>query len=476
MNFHVLTLFPDMILSGLSQSIIGKAAEKGSISVHAVDIRDFTEDKHKKVDDYPYGGGAGLLMQAQPVFDAHQAVLDGIGKDKKVRTIYLTPQGRTFDQRMAEELSEEEELIFLCGHYEGIDERALEEVVTDYVSLGDFVLTGGELPAMVMIDAVARLIPGVLHNDTSASDESFSGYLLEYPQYSRPEVWRGKKVPEVLLSGDHKKIRTWRQEMAEERTRERRPDLYTAYERLMECRKALLKDKLHHIGMLALIERGQGELIWHDNTGTILRDRIGGTYMLTAKSREAGERLLEKAFGTQEGTGTQTKEAIKLFVTHQEFMNEVICEQFHMQLMAAGCEQFVYTRKEELPKKNADIRRLTAKNLEAVQSNYTLLEEAVLKKRLERGAVYGIFLENELAGFIGEHEEGSMGLLTVFPQFRRQGLAEALETYLINHTLKKGYTPFCQIFEGNTASLKLQEKLGLYRAKEKVWWFEKYPG
>ena len=234
MFFHVLTLFPEMIMDGLNTSILGRAMEKGSIRAEAVNIRDYTLDKHQKVDDYTYGGGAGMLMQAQPVYDCTQAVIDRIQKDKlfqeqetaSVRVIYVTPQGRVFNQQMAEEFAKEEDLIFLCGHYEGIDERALEEVVTDYVSIGDYVLTGGELPAMVMIDAIARLVPGVLNNDESAMTESFGNGLLEYPQYSRPQVWRKKEVPPVLLSGNHKLIEEWRLEKSIERTKERRPDLY----------------------------------------------------------------------------------------------------------------------------------------------------------------------------------------------------------------------------------------------------------
>ena len=230
MNFHVLTLFPEMIMQGLTVSIIGRAVEKGIISLEAVNIRDYTLSRHKKVDDYPYGGGAGMLMQAQPVYDAWEAVLNGIkgkGRDgEQVRVVYLTPQGRMFNQNMAEEFAMQEDLILLCGHYEGVDERVLEEIVTDYVSIGDYVLTGGELPAMVMIDAVSRMVPGVLSNTDSKETESFSNYLLEYPQYSRPEVWRGRKVPEVLLSGDHKKVDEWRLEQSLERTRKSRSDLY----------------------------------------------------------------------------------------------------------------------------------------------------------------------------------------------------------------------------------------------------------
>lgn len=223
MKFHILTLFPEMILSGLGESITGRAMEAGLISVEAVNIRDFADNKHHKVDDYPYGGGAGMVMYAQPVYQACKAVEERIGK--KPRVLYMTPQGQVFHQEMAKELAGEEDLVFLCGHYEGIDERVLEEVVTDYVSIGDYVLTGGELPAMVMIDAIARLVPGVLNNDASAEIESFHDNLLEYPQYSRPEEWRGKKVPEVLLSGHHANIEKWRREQSIRRTLERRPDL-----------------------------------------------------------------------------------------------------------------------------------------------------------------------------------------------------------------------------------------------------------
>ena len=189
-----------MVMQGLSTSIIGRAKDRGLLSIEAVNIRDYTLERHKKVDDYPYGGGAGMLMQAQPVYDAWKSVVDRIGY--KPRTVYLTPQGPTFTQPMAKDLAQEKDLILLCGHYEGIDERVLEEIVTDYVSIGDYVLTGGELPAMVMVDAISRMVPGVLTNDESGSTESFEGNLLEYPQYSRPEEWMGKKVPSILLSGD----------------------------------------------------------------------------------------------------------------------------------------------------------------------------------------------------------------------------------------------------------------------------------
>ena len=241
MQFHILTLFPEMVMQGLSASIIGKAMEKELLTIEAVNIRDFAENKHNRVDDYTYGGGAGMLMQAGPVYGAYQSVLD---KTKsKPRVIYLSPQGKTFSQDMAEEFAKEEELVFLCGHYEGIDERVLEEIVTDYVSIGDYVLTGGELPAMVMIDAISRFVPGVLHNDESTEFESFQDNLLEYPQYTRPEEWHGKKVPEILLSGHHANVEKWRREQSIIRTAKLRPDLIVKAE-LNEKEKELAEKYL----------------------------------------------------------------------------------------------------------------------------------------------------------------------------------------------------------------------------------------
>ena len=258
MNFHVLTLFPEMIEQGVNTSITGRAINNGLLSINAVNIRDYAFNKHNSVDDYPYGGGAGMLMQAEPVYLAYEAVKEQIDKRKQenikseevtstepsdcsevrnsdlqdenskkrpLRVVYLSPQGDVFNQKMAEEMAQEEDLVLLCGHYEGIDERVLEEIVTDYVSIGDYVLTGGELPAMVMIDTISRLVPGVLHNDVSAEFESFQDNLLEYPQYTRPEVYQGMRVPEVLLSGHHKNIETWRRQQSIKRTLERRPDL-----------------------------------------------------------------------------------------------------------------------------------------------------------------------------------------------------------------------------------------------------------
>lgn len=229
MNYYVMTLFPEMIEACMNTSILGRAIEAGHINLQVRDIRDYTLDKHKKVDDYPYGGGAGMVMEAEPVYRCFESICSELGE--RPRVVYLTPQGEVFRQEMAREYAEEKSILFLCGHYEGIDERVLEEIVTDYVSIGDYVLTGGELPAMVMMDAIARMVSGVLNNDVSAQTDSFSDGLLEYPQYTRPVEVLGRSVPEVLLSGHHEKINDWRQEQSELRTKERRPDLYEKWKR-----------------------------------------------------------------------------------------------------------------------------------------------------------------------------------------------------------------------------------------------------
>ena len=228
MKFHVMTLFPEMRENAMQVSITGRAIKAGHIAIDAVNIRDYAQNKHNRVDDYPYGGGAGMVMQAAPVYACYEDIVSKIRQEKadsKPRVIYLSPQGKVFNQQMAQEYAVEEDLIFLCGHYEGIDERVLEEIVTDYVSIGDYVLTGGELPALVMMDTISRLVPGVLNNDQSAQTESFSDNLLEYPQYTRPEEWNGKKVPPVLLSGNHKLLKEWYREQSVIRTAVRRPDL-----------------------------------------------------------------------------------------------------------------------------------------------------------------------------------------------------------------------------------------------------------
>lgn len=218
MKFDVLTLFPEMF-EALKQSIIGKAVEKKLIDINLVNIRDFSKDKHKKVDDTPYGGGAGMVIRPDVVYDAYQSV-----KDDKAKVIYMSPQGKTLNQQRVEKLSKESHLIILCGHYEGIDQRVLDEIVEEEVSIGDYVLTGGEIPAMVLIDSVSRYKEGVLKKD-SIQEESFTNGLLEYPQYTRPEIFQGKNVPEILLSGHHENIDRWRKERSLEITQKKRPDL-----------------------------------------------------------------------------------------------------------------------------------------------------------------------------------------------------------------------------------------------------------
>ncbi len=228
MRYYVMTLFPEMIESVMGESILGRARQSGKIELIVKNIRDYTLDKHTRVDDYPYGGGAGMVMEAEPVWRCYEAICSEEGKVPTV--IHLTPQGKVFDQPMAVEFAQSECLVFLCGHYEGIDERVLEEINPIDVSIGDYVLTGGELPAMVLMDAIARHIPGVLHNEDSADTDSFGNGLLEYPQYTRPEEFRGKKVPEILLSGHHANVEKWRFEQSLERTKTRRPDLYEAWQ------------------------------------------------------------------------------------------------------------------------------------------------------------------------------------------------------------------------------------------------------
>ena len=463
MHFHVLTLFPEMVSQGLSESILGRAARKGCIGLETVNIRDYTENKHKKVDDYPYGGGAGMLMQAQPVYDACAAVKERIAirraaeraagtedvspalfeagemlrasgaADEKadvprLRVIYVTPQGTVFTQQMAEELAREEDLIFLCGHYEGIDERVLEEIVTDYVSIGDYVLTGGELPAMVMIDSISRMVPGVLKNEESAETESFQNGLLEYPQYTRPELWKNRPVPPILLSGDHTRVEKWRLEQSMERTRQRR----------------------------------QAEVVRAEESGVLLYDVPSGAWMLSASDEDMGERLLSEI---------PREEKDLLFAVHQDFLRDSIARRFHRNLVSE-CFQAVYTRKRP-PVCTATfvIRPLVPQDVDAVHESYHAVHSReYLLERIRAGEMFGIDADGRLAAFAGMHDEGSMGMLEVLPACRRRGMGEALEAFLITRQLEKGWVPFCQVFDGNEPSLRLQKKLGLKLAPGRLYW------
>lgn len=234
MRFHIMTLFPEIFNSYMDESIMKRAVEKGIIEVHIYNIRDFSNNKHKKVDDYPFGGGAGMVMTPQPIYDTYKHIITTHNINNP-SVIYLTPKGKVYNQSMAKQMSLKEDIILLCGHYEGIDERIIDLIVTDEISIGDYVLTGGELPALIMIDSISRLIPGVLNQEESFEEESFKDNLLEYPHYTRPRDFEGLKVPEVLLSGNHKKIDEWRREESIRITKERRFDLYKKSNEKYQC-------------------------------------------------------------------------------------------------------------------------------------------------------------------------------------------------------------------------------------------------
>ena len=501
MRFHILTLFPEMVMNGLLTSITGRAVKQNKIAIEATNIRDYTLDKHAKVDDYPYGGGAGMLMQAQPVYDAYQSVADKIPEGAKKRVVYVTPQGTPFTQQMAQDFAACDDLILLCGHYEGIDERVLEEVVTDYVSIGDYVLTGGELASMVIVDAVARLVPDVLNNDQSAETESFHGNLLEYPQYSRPEVWHDKKVPQVLLSGNQKKINEWRLEQSVIRTQERRPDLYAKYEELQECKKCMMRQKLLHIDMIELINRGRARIVYHDADEILLRDMISGIYFHTRMAEvprikepsnvqacdlgEDANRPVElQNWDTAEWKLLQEiskDERIECIAIHQREMVPFMEKYFHLKT-DMECIQGAYTRKEKLPVRGLygpdgrgengfSIRTLTEEFIPFVAEHYSEIgSPEYVTERILHGAVYGAFYEEKIVGFIADHEEGSIGMLYVLPEYRKRHVAMALETYCMNLAVERGEIPYGQVVLGNEASIRLQEKMGICFAKGTVVW------
>ena len=463
-SFHILTLFPEMISGGLRCGVIGRAALKGILSFDVVNIRDYTSDKHGKVDDYPYGGGAGMLIQAQPVYDAYRAVAGG----RKIRTIYVTPQGTPFTKQKARELAAEKELVFLCGHYEGIDERVLEEIVTDNISIGDYVLTGGELPAMVMIDAIARLVPGVLGNHSSAEEESFHNDLLEYPQYSRPEEWQGKKVPEVLLSGDHRKVAAWRLQQAETRTALRRPDLYEKYSQKQCLIRLMAQDKRNKIHMTESLARGYAEILYSDirekEVSALLYDRDRQTVLASAADEASGRELAD-----------YLPEDTKLAVVSEPFMKELL-EKRHYRVLGVY-SQVLYTGRESLSVKHKDIRQLSMEHYVWVCrrccDGYGGIRREYIRKRIMEGDMYGAFVQEQPAGVIGFHEEGSLGMLFVEESFRGQGLGASLESYAVNRMLEKGRVPYGYVEKGNLISEKLQEKLGFYKAEKTFWRLEK---
>lgn len=474
MRFHILTLFPEMVMQGLLTSITGRAVKQNKIAIEATNIRDYTLDKHAKVDDYPYGGGAGMLMQAQPVYDAYRGVADRIPEGAKKRVVYVTPQGTPFTQQMAQDFAACDDLILLCGHYEGIDERVLEEVVTDYVSIGDYVLTGGELASMVIVDAVARLVPDVLNNDQSAETESFHGNLLEYPQYSRPEVWHDKKVPQVLLSGNQKKINEWRLEQSVIRTKERRPDLYAKYEELQECKKCMMRQKLLHIDMIELINRGRARIVYHDADEILLRDIVTGIYFHT---RMSGVPQMEWKLPLK----LAKDDSIECIVLHQREMVPLMETHFHLK-EDMECLQGAYTRREKLPVRGLygpdgrgedgfAIRTLTEEYIPFVAEHYSEIGTSeYVSERIRHGAVYGAFYDKKIVGFIANHEEGSIGMLYVLPEYRKRHVAMALETYCMNLAVERGEIPYGQVVLDNEASIRLQEKMGICFAKGTIVW------
>lgn len=475
MNFHILTLFPQMVMDGLMTSITGRAANENKIGIEAINIRDFSKDKHRKVDDYPYGGGAGMLMQAEPVFEAYQSVNEKLDKKAKKRVIYLTPQGIPFSQRMAEEFAAQDDLILLCGHYEGIDERVLEEIVTDYVSIGDYVLTGGELAAMVVVDAVSRLVPNVLHNEMSAETESFLGHLLEYPQYSRPPVWHDKAVPEVLLSGNQKKIDAWRKEASVKRTMERRPDLYEKYQKQQDCLERLKKQKLLHIDMIEAIQRGRAILL-EENENEILLLEKESHIVYHAWLGELKKIWESKLLSIHD----LSPYPIYTLSIHQKEMLEV-AEKIGF-AVDMECYQAVYTQKEKLPIRGlyqiedepVEVKVLGMEYLDFVAEHYHLAEgDGYVKERLQRQTIYGAFYKGELTGFIGIHCEGSVGMLEVLKEYRGKKLAMTLETDLFNRFIEQGMTPYGQVVADNEASYRLQQKMGLCLSKQTMIWMSK---
>lgn len=486
MNYHVLTLFPEMIEQGLSNSITGRALKKNIITLSTVNIRDYSNNKHKKVDDYTYGGGAGMLMQAQPVYDAVSSVLSSVPENNTKRVIYVTPQGSVFNQKKAMEFSKEDDLIFLCGHYEGIDERVLEEVVTDYVSIGDYILTGGELPAMVMIDAISRLVPGVLHNEVSAETESFHGNLLEYPQYSRPEEWHGKAVPEVLLSGNQKKIDEWRLLHSIERTKQRRPDLFKKYQILQDAKELLLGKKLLHIDMIEMINNGEAEVIEHQGQELLLRNVNTGIYYHSNLLLEDGESV---CFGKPfEDAGIKIAEFsldTAFLVAHTKEASQKAVEKWNMTEIA-DCYLVTYTMKEKAPVTglyrpdgkpmeggNAEglyIRPLGVEHAELVMEANPDTDEYYLESQIRQGQMVGAFIDDVLVGMAGYNDCGDVGLLFVYPNYRRRGIGKALFTYMINDCLEKGRTPYCMFDEKDMSVIGLFEALGMYRSKTPVFW------
>ncbi len=455
MKMWFLTLFPQVVEPYFAHSILGRAREAGVLETEAVQIRDFAGNKHGKVDDYPYGGGAGMLMQAQPIYAAYASLPSGQNR----RVIYASPQGRRFDQKLARELARSEELVFVCGHYEGVDERLIEEIVTDCISMGDFVLTGGELPCMAIADAVSRLLPGVLGNGESAKGESFHLDLLEYPQYTRPPVWRGRVVPESLLGGNHRQVEQWRRQQAEERTKSRRPDLYAVYQDRQRQIRRLEKEKRENIHIIESLRRGEGDILYQGR-GLLVWSEAAGIAMVQG---DAGEAWALMAHMPQD---------LRYVVAPMGELQETLAAGMGLEFMSC-CRQALYTQKTPLRVRHKDIRPLERGDLPRAARWYAHEELSYLEGRLAAGCLYGWYGPEGLGGMVGRHDDGAMGMLYVAEAYRRQGLAASLEAFMVNRELEQGHLPYAHIFSDNSASLALQEKLGLYLSKGEIVWMRK---
>jgi tRNA (guanine-N1)-methyltransferase len=484
MDFHVLTLFPDMVDGVFEIGLLGRAQRRGLLNLHTVNIREFTLDKHGKVDDYPYGGGAGMLMQAQPVFDAWKSI--GVGK----RTIYLSPQGTPFTQKMAQELAKEEELVFLCGHYEGIDQRVLDEIVTDYVSIGDYILTGGELPAMVMMDAIARFVPGVLHNQLSALGESFHNDLLEYPQYSRPETWHDKTVPGVLLSGSLRSIRNWQLEQAKEKTAQARPDLYEKYMKKESAVKRLKNRKRDSIHLIEALERGEGELIYESKNHILLylpdskmcllgcTAKRGDSMMETAQSDDDGwltaiPRQAKGIWIPQSISETEVQETEEKIESEDRNRRMNVYRQIKKIFPGVSYQDYVvasYTIREQIPqhtsKTAVQIHQRTAVETET-KMQQCATSETEIQMQQSIASVTGIRsifeyqVGNQIAAVSAICKDGSITLPYVTVQDGYTEIAAELTAYIVNSYCQEGRTAFFYASNNDTQGLDMLSRMKL---------------